>query len=178
MFSYFTGNYKFFSEWFESQREAVVTVTGHNEMWRGMIHKIAPALILVSVWINKMSVPVPETKQYRSIEDIYLNIGDRACRKMCLVLLLLFIQNIETHKLNHTDLEPRYRGEGPFAPTWVIFAEDKVVTDWYHRQVRRQCQHILPHQLLSTTGSLQEAVQGGVHVQVRESRYQRKLWSD
>ena len=156
--------------------EPVVTVTGHNEIWREVIHKIAPALIFASVWINKMSVP--ETKQYRSIEDIYLNIGDSARRKMCLVLLLLFIQNIETHKLNHTDLEPRYRGEGPFAPTWVIFAEDKVVTDWYHRQVRRQCQHILPHQLLSTTGSLQETVQGGVHVQVRVSPYQRMLWPE
>ena len=187
MFSYFTGNFKFSSEWFESQREAVVTVTvtGHNEMWRGMIHKIAPALILVSVWINKMSVPVPETKQYRSIEDIYLNIGDRACRKMCLVLLLLFIQNIETHKLNHTDLEPRYRGEGPFAPTWVIFVEDKVVTgtdwpltDWYHWQVRRECQHFLPHQLLSATRAMQETVQGGVYVQVRESRYHRMLWPE
>ena len=160
-----------------------VIVTGHNEMWRGMIHKIAPALILVSVWINKMSVP--ETKQYRSIEDIYLNIGDSACRKMCLVLLLLFIQNIETHKLNHTDLEPRYRGEGPFAPTWVIFVEDKVVTgtdwpltDWYHWQVRRECQHFLPHQLLSATRAMQETVQGGVYVQVRESRYHRMLWPE
>ena len=56
---------------------------------------------------------------------------------MCLVLLLLFIQNIETHKLNHTDLEPRYRGEGPFAPTWVIFVEDKVVTDWLTETIGR-----------------------------------------
>ena len=124
------GNFQFFLKWFESKSQLWLcdSVTRHNEMWREMINKIAPALISGSFWINKMSVP--ETKQYRSIEDIYLNIGDRACRKMCLVLLLLFIQNIQTHKLNHTDLEPRYRGEGPFAPTWVIFVEDKVLTYW------------------------------------------------
>ena len=74
--------------------------------------------------INKM--PVTDTE--RSIGDIYSKIGDRARRRMCLALLLLFIHNIETHQLNHTDLEPRYQGDGPFAPTWEIFARDKTVT--------------------------------------------------
>ena len=74
--------------------------------------------------INKM--PVTDTE--RSIGDIYSKIGDRARRRMCLALLLLFIHNIETHQLNHTDLEPRYQGDGPFAPTWEIFARDKIVT--------------------------------------------------
>ena len=29
--------------------EPELVVTGHNEMWKGMIHKIAPALISVPV---------------------------------------------------------------------------------------------------------------------------------
>ena len=52
---------------------------------------------------------------------------------MCLVLLLLLIHNIETHKLNHTDLEPRYQGEGPFSPTWERFLQDGLVNYFIDR---------------------------------------------
>ena len=37
---------------------------------------------------------------------------------MSVIIILLFIQNIETHKLNRTELEPRYVGQDGHAPRY------------------------------------------------------------
>ena len=37
---------------------------------------------------------------------------------MSVIIILLFIQNIETHKLNHTELEPRYVGQDGHEPRY------------------------------------------------------------
>lgn len=47
---------------------------------------------------------------------------------MCVILLLLFVQNIETHKLNHTDLFLiKYPGSDEHAPSY-----DTSVNTFYH----------------------------------------------
>ena len=54
--------------------------------------------------------------------------GLQACLKeeftMSVIIILLFIQNIETHKLNHTELEPRYVGQDGHAPRYVCNKEN------------------------------------------------------
>lgn len=47
--------------------------------------------------------------------------------RMSVIIILLFLQNIETHKLNHTDLEPRYLGTEGHPASY-----DTSVTAFYH----------------------------------------------
>ena len=66
-------------------------------------------------------------------------------RRMSVIIILLFLQNIETHKLNHTDLEPRYLGTEGHPARWdprtqsvtasfifILFSYDTSVTAFYH----------------------------------------------